>query len=44
MKRLATLAAGLAIGAAALQYSNLASGQSEGGWITLLDSTKMGLE
>src|ERR1700736_776570 len=42
MKRLATLAAGLVIGAAALQYSNLASGQSEGGWITLLDSTKMG--
>ncbi|HEX9589801.1 MAG TPA: DUF1080 domain-containing protein [Bradyrhizobium sp.] len=42
MKRLSTLAAGLLIGAAALQYSNLASGQSEGGWITLLDGTKMG--
>jgi hypothetical protein len=42
MKRLSTLAAGLLIGATALQYSNLASGQSEGGWITLLDSTKMG--
>src|SRR3982074_38025 len=42
MKRLSRLAAGLPIGATALQYSNLASGQSEGGWITLLDSTKMG--
>jgi Domain of Unknown Function (DUF1080) len=42
MKRISTLAAGLVIGAAAFQYSNLASGQSEGGWITLLDSTKMG--
>ena len=42
MKRLSTLAAGLLIGATAFQYSNLASGQSEGGWITLLDSTKMG--
>ena len=42
MKRLSMLAAGLLIGATAFQYSNLASGQSEGGWITLLDSTKMG--
>jgi hypothetical protein len=42
MKRLSTLAAGLLIGAAAFQYSNSASSQGEGGWITLLDSTKMG--
>ena len=42
MKRLSTLAAGLLIGAAAFQYSNSASSQSEGGWITLVDSTKMG--
>src|SRR5229473_2005011 len=41
MKRLSTLAAGLLIGAAALQYSNLASGQSEGGWITLLDGKEL---
>ena len=41
MRRLTTLAAGLLIGGAALQYSNLASGQSDG-WVTLLDSTKMG--
>jgi hypothetical protein len=40
MKRL-TLAAGLLIGAAALQFSGVASGQSDG-WITLLDGTKMG--
>src|SRR6202049_5411692 len=42
MKRLSMLAAGLLIGATAFQYSSLASGQSEGGWVTLLDSTKMG--
>ena len=41
MKRLSILAAGLLIGAAALQFSSVASGQSDG-WITLLDSTKMG--
>ena len=41
MKRLSILAAGLLIGAAALQFSNTASGQSDG-WITLLDSSKMG--
>jgi hypothetical protein len=40
MKRLSTLAAGLLIGAAALQYSSVASGQD--GWVTLVDSTKMG--
>ena len=41
MKRLSILAAGLLIGAAAIQFSSGASGQSDG-WITLLDSTKMG--
>jgi hypothetical protein len=41
-KYLSTLAAGLLIGAAALQFSGSASGQSDGGWITLLDSTRMG--
>jgi hypothetical protein len=40
MKRLSTLAAGLLLGATALQFSSTASGQD--GWITLLDSTKMG--
>jgi hypothetical protein len=40
MKRLSILAAGLLVGAAALQYSNMASGQD--GWVTLMDSTKMG--
>src|SRR5664279_2509141 len=42
MKHLSTLAIGLLIGTAAFQFSNRASGQSEGGWITLLDSTRMG--
>ena len=42
MKQVSTLAIGLLIGAAAFQFSNSASGQSEGGWITLLDSNKMG--
>ena len=41
MKRLSTLAAGLLIGAAAFQFSSVASGQSDG-WITLVDSSKMG--
>jgi len=41
MKRWSTLAAGLLIGAAAFQFSSFASGQSDG-WVTLLDSTKMG--
>ena len=40
MKRLSILAAGLLIGAAALQYSNVASSQD--GWVTLVDGTKMG--
>jgi hypothetical protein len=39
MKRLSILAAGLLMGAAAL--SGMAHGQSDG-WVTLLDSTKMG--
>jgi hypothetical protein len=42
MKYLSTLAVGLLIGTAAFQFSNPASGQSEGGWVTLMDSTKMG--
>jgi hypothetical protein len=40
MKRLSIVAAGLLIGAAAVQFSSVASGQD--GWITLLDSTKKG--
>jgi hypothetical protein len=39
MKRLSMLAAGLLIGATALQFSNVASGQSDG-WVTLVDGTK----
>ena len=41
MKNLSLLAAGLLVGAAVFQYSGSASGQSDG-WITLLDSSKMG--
>ena len=41
MKHLSTLAAGLLIGAAAFQFSSVASGQSDG-WITLVDGNKMG--
>ena len=41
MKRLSTIAAGLLIGAAAFQYADVASGQSDG-WITLLDSSNKG--
>jgi hypothetical protein len=40
MERWSTLATGLLIGAAALQFSNVASGQD--GWVTLVDSSKMG--
>jgi hypothetical protein len=40
MKRLSNLAAGLLIGAAAFQFSNVASSQD--GWVTLLDSTTKG--
>jgi hypothetical protein len=42
MKHLSTLAIGLLIGTAAFQFSNSASGQSEGGWVTLVDGNKMG--
>jgi hypothetical protein len=42
MKHLPTLAIGLLIATAALPFSNPAASQSEGGWITLLDSNKMG--
>jgi hypothetical protein len=42
MKRITVIAAGIVIGLAALQYSKPASSQSEGGWVTLLDNTKMG--
>jgi hypothetical protein len=41
MKRVSTLAAGLLIAAAVLQFSSVASGQGDG-WVTLVDSTKMG--
>jgi hypothetical protein len=41
MRHLSTLAVGLLIGAAAFQFSSAASGESDG-WITLLDSGKMG--
>src|ERR1700688_4961820 len=41
MKRMSTIAAGLLIGAAAFQYGNVASGQSDG-WITLLDTGNKG--
>src|SRR5438067_3805557 len=40
MKRLSILATGLLIGAVAVQFSSVA-GQGDG-WVTLLDSTKMG--
>ncbi len=42
MKYLPTLAFGLLIVMAALPFSNPATSQDEGGWITLLDSSKMG--
>src|SRR5690348_15201800 len=42
MKRLPTLAICLLIGAAAIPFSNSVFGQSDGGWVTLLDSNKMG--
>jgi hypothetical protein len=41
MKHLSILAAGLLLGGAAFQYTNVASAQNDG-WETLLDSTKMG--
>jgi Domain of Unknown Function (DUF1080) len=42
MKQLSTFAIAIVIGASALHYSNPVSGQSDGGWVTLVDSTKMG--
>jgi hypothetical protein len=42
MTRITAIAAGLAIGLAALQYSQPASSQSEGGWTTLVSSSSMG--
>ncbi len=42
MRRLWVLAAVLLLGMAAFQFSGAASGQADGAWITLLDSTKMG--
>src|SRR3954454_13547526 len=42
MKRVTVIAAGIVVGLAALQISQPASSQSEGGWVTLLDNTKMG--
>ena len=42
MKHLSTLAIGLLIAATALPFPRSASGQGEGGWITLLDSSHMG--
>jgi hypothetical protein len=42
MKRLSTLAVASLIGTAAFQFFSSASGQSEGGWVTLVDSSKMG--
>jgi hypothetical protein len=41
MKRVSMLAAGLLIGAAAVQFSGTASGQGDG-WVTLVDDKKMG--
>ncbi len=42
MRRLWVFATALLLGAAAFQFSSPASSQADGGWITLLDSTKMG--
>ena len=42
MKRITMIAAGIVIGLAALHVSKPASSQSDGGWVTLLDGTKMG--
>jgi hypothetical protein len=42
MKRVFAIAAVSVLGFAALQYSSTAYSQSEGGWVTLLDSAKMG--
>ena len=42
MKRVTAIAAGFVIGMAALTTIRTASSQSESGWVTLLDSSKMG--
>jgi hypothetical protein len=42
MKRICALAAASALGLAALQYSQPASSQSSGGWVTLLEGQTMG--
>jgi 3-keto-disaccharide hydrolase len=42
MKHVSTLAIGLLIGAAAFQLSSPTSGQADDGWITLVDSNRMG--
>jgi Domain of Unknown Function (DUF1080) len=42
MKHLSAVVVAVLIGTAAFQFSNPVSGQSDGGWITLVDSTKMG--
>jgi hypothetical protein len=42
MRRLGIITAALVIGGAVVQFSSPVSGQSDAGWITLLDSTKMG--
>jgi hypothetical protein len=42
MRFLSTVAIGLLIGAATFQFSKPASSQADGGWVTLLDSTRMG--
>jgi hypothetical protein len=42
VKHIGALAVALLIGTAAFQFSSSASGQSEGGWVTLVDSSKMG--
>ena len=41
MRRVSILAAGLVVGAAVLQFSNVASGQGDG-WVTLLDANNKG--
>src|SRR5256885_366405 len=42
MRHLRTLAIGVLIGTAAIPFSSSVFGQSDGGWITLVDSNKMG--
>jgi hypothetical protein len=42
MKHLSAVAIAVLIGTGAFHFTNPVSGQSDGGWITLLDSTKMG--